>query len=90
LGFKVDYGKLPIAKEALRRIDSKKAALYFGGDYQLLITTKKKDFPEVMKALKKLGTNLTAIGKATKKGDKVLIMDNRIEPLENISYEHFR
>jgi len=91
VGFEVEYEKLPISKEVHScGIEPKRAALYFGGDYQLLLTIKKNAFSGVKKSLKKSGTNLTIIGRVTKKADKILIVDDKIERLENKSYEHFK
>jgi hypothetical protein len=50
---------------------------------------KKRDFPTLEKKLGKMGTDLTLIGKATRKRDKVLITREGLESLENRSYEHF-
>jgi len=91
VGFKVDYDKLPIAKEVAELgLQPKDAALYFGGDYQLLLTTHKDSFSDLKNRLRKLGTELTVIGKATKSTGKILIIDSRTEKLENSSYDHFR
>lgn len=91
VGFEIEYEKLPISKEVYScGLEPKQAALYFGGDYQLLLTIKKSVFSSIRKRLKKSGTDLTIIGRVTKKTDKILIVDKKKERLENKSYEHFR
>jgi thiamine-monophosphate kinase len=91
VGFEVEYEKLPIANEVRDMgLEPRDAALYFGGDYQLLLTVKKDSCPNLRKMLKGIDTDLTVIGKATKNADKILIVGNKKEKLENTSYDHFR
>jgi thiamine-monophosphate kinase len=90
VGFEVELEKIPASRVVSKmNLERREAALYFGGDYQLLMTMKKRDFPTLEKKLGKMGTDLTLIGKATRKRDKVLITREGLESLENRSYEHF-
>jgi thiamine-monophosphate kinase len=90
VGFEVELDRVPVSKEVpMKGLQRREAALYFGGDYQLLMTMKKRDFPTLERKLRKLSTDLTLIGKATRKRDKVLITRDGLESLENRSYEHF-
>jgi thiamine-monophosphate kinase len=90
VGFEVELDRVPVSREVSgTNLERREAALYFGGDYQLLLTMKKRDYPTLEKKLAKLGTPLTLIGKATSKRDKVLITRDGLESLENRSYEHF-
>lgn len=90
VGFEVEMDRIPVSKEVSRTgLEPGDAALYFGGDYQLLITHKERDFSTLKKKLGKMGTSLTQIGRAMRRGDKVLITQEGLEDLENRSYEHF-
>jgi thiamine-monophosphate kinase len=90
LGFEVEFEKLPISREVgSQGMDPKEAALYFGGDYQLLLTLKNEDFADSRKALNEIGTELTVIGKATESTENTLRLDDESERLENRTYEHF-
>lgn len=94
VGFEIDSKKIPASKEA--RIVAKKMGvplpeltLYFGGDYELLVTVKRNKFEYVKEMMKKCKTEFTPIGRVIKGKKNILIMDGKRTMLENIGYEHF-
>jgi thiamine-monophosphate kinase len=90
IGFEVELERIPVSRSVSgMKLKRREASLYFGGDYQLLMTLKKRDFPILKRKLRKLGTDLSRIGRATRRLDKVLITSEGLESLENRSYEHF-
>ncbi|HSV42438.1 MAG TPA: thiamine-phosphate kinase [Methanomassiliicoccales archaeon] len=92
VGFLVRYGDLPIP-DSVRGICGRvgrpveDAALFSGGDYQLLFTIR-PDGLERLRAM--LGQDFTVIGKVTAGTDIEMIRDGRTEDLPNKGYEHFK
>jgi len=95
-GFEININDIPISTELIelqkerKKLDIHKIAFHFGGDYELLLTLQKNKFKETEESLKKIGGELTAIGKVTK-NKKINIYDGKVrKPLENMGYEHFK
>jgi thiamine-monophosphate kinase len=95
LGFKLDLSQIPISNEAKANsiklgISPEELALYFGGDYELLVTLKKDGLNATYEALDGIGTELTPIGEVIKDKKNILIKDGVSTLLEDRGYEHFR
>jgi thiamine-monophosphate kinase len=95
LGFKLDLSQIPISNEAKAismklGMSDEELALYFGGDYELLITLKKEGLNTAQEALDEIGTELTPIGEVIKEKKNILIRDGVSTLLEDRGYEHFR
>ena len=95
VGFEIYQEQIPISLELLNlqkqlKIDVYKHVLHFGGDYELLITIPPDKFDRAVKSVEKTGTNLTAIGKATKAKDILIVSKNVKKILKNRGYEHFK
>jgi thiamine monophosphate kinase len=89
----IDFDKLPRTEE-ISQIDfvpKDEMMLYFGGDYELLVTLKKGGLKKAQSAVKKAGGELTEIGIVTESQEaNKLIKGGEMEILENRGYEHFR
>jgi thiamine-monophosphate kinase len=92
VGFEVMRSKVPVDPAAVaicekhgKPIDD--AALYSGGDYQLLFTIDPSGLGRLASMMK---DDITVIGRATKERDVVLIGDGGKVPLPNKGYEHFK
>lgn len=95
LGFKLVFDQIPVSIDAnivseKLQIPIEELALYFGGDYELLVTIDGSGIDEAQKALSKYGTKLTPIGEVVKEKKNILIKDGVSTFLENRGYEHFR
>ncbi|MEF8847541.1 MAG: thiamine-phosphate kinase [Candidatus Thermoplasmatota archaeon] len=95
IGFEINKKSIPYSPH-LKKINEKinldlyNKALYFGGDYELLLTTPYDKFNDLKDRLERKNIFLTPIGKA-KQDDKITITDekNNIKILPNKGYEHF-
>jgi len=93
VSMEIDLDKLPRTEEVAQIdfVPKKELLLYFGGDYELLVTTKKDGFKKAANAVKKAGGELTEIGIVAEPQDtNKLIKGEEMEVLENRGYEHFR
>jgi thiamine-monophosphate kinase len=95
VSYEIEFEKVPKSKKAIAiseklGIPSEDLVLYFGGDYELLLTIKEKGFKEIKKALSELGTEFTQIGKVTENKKNILIKDGVSTSLKNKGFEHFR
>jgi thiamine-monophosphate kinase len=97
VGFQIDFASIPkpFELEYIKKI--KKSAtnvrdivLYFGGDYELLVTIKKNRFRKCYHLLKHMGVSLTAIGSVTKHKRFIAFENNTEFDIENKGYEHFK
>lgn len=93
IGFEIYFEKIPIAKE-VKNLAKKfnlnfEDAIYYGGDYELLLIISKEKIENAIKEVEKVGSKLTIIGKVINKGN-FLIKDGKREKLENRGWEHFR
>ncbi len=93
--FQLDFHQIPVSNEA--KIMSKKLnmpieelAIYFGGDYELLVTLDMDGLDKAKKALSEIGTKLSPIGRVLKDKENILIKDDVSTFLENRGFEHFR
>lgn len=95
LAFHIEHERIPMAKEA-RKISQAVGmeldglSIYYGGDYELLVTLKEELFNEIKKSIENMGTSLTYIGKVVKGKNNVLIKHGKEEILQNRGFEHFR
>lgn len=93
IGFKIYFEKIPIAEEV--EILAKKLNLnleeviYYGGDYELILTIGKEKIENAIKEIEKVGGKLTIIGKVVSKGN-FLVKDGKRRKFENKGWEHFR
>jgi thiamine-monophosphate kinase len=95
VGFEIDLSEIPVSDEAIAiskqlHMPLWELALYFGGDYELLVTLNPDGFEASQKALADIGTSLTPIGKVQKETKNTLIKDRISSVLEDRGYEHFR
>lgn len=95
VGYEVDLVRVPISEKAKDiseklDIDLEDIALYFGGEYELLVTIDKDKVRETQKALSDIGSTLAPIGIVKKEKRNILIKDSISTILENRGYEHFR
>ncbi|MEE9116076.1 MAG: thiamine-phosphate kinase, partial [Thermoplasmata archaeon] len=93
VSMEIDFDKLPRTEE-ISQIDfipKDEMLLYFGGDYELLVTLKPSGLKKALSAVKKAGGELTEIGIVTESQEaNKLIKGGEMEILENRGYEHFR
>jgi thiamine-monophosphate kinase len=93
VSMEIDFDKLPRTEE-ISQIDfvpKDELMLYFGGDYELLVTIKKGNMRKAKSAVKKAGGVLTGVGIVTESQEaNKLIKAGEMEILENRGYEHFR
>jgi len=95
IAFQLDFNQIPISNEAKAiskrlNIPVEELAIYFGGDYELLVTLDKDGLDRAQKALSEIGTKLSPIGKVLKDRENILIKDGVSTFLENRGFEHFR
>ena len=93
-GFEIDFEKIPFlekTKEIACNLNLKieDLILYFGGDYELLVTIKPELSEKAISCLDEIGCKLTIIGKVTNR-ENLLFKENNYEKLENRGYEHLR
>ena len=95
IAFQLDFNQVPVSNEA--KAMSKKMnmpieelAIYFGGDYELLVTLDREGLDIAQKALSEIGTKLSPIGRVLKDKENILIKDDVPTFLENKGFEHFR
>ncbi len=95
VGYEIDLEKIPISEDAeaiSQKLDIpvEELALYFGGDYELLITIGEDGIERAQKALSEIGTKLTPIGEVGENEKNTIIKDGVSTILEDRGYEHFR
>jgi thiamine-monophosphate kinase len=95
VGFELLFDEVPLAPEALElaeklSIPVEDLSIYFGGDYELVVTVKNEEWDIAADAVAHAGSKLTQIGYATDKLKLTMIKDGIIQPLENRGYEHFK
>lgn len=95
VGFEIELDKVPVAPVALKvserlTIPIQELALYFGGEYELIVTLNPELANNAIEALQKqCNTNLTIIGKVISDQENRLFIDGKPENIENRGYEHF-
>jgi thiamine-monophosphate kinase len=95
VGFEIDLSKIPTSSNAVKIADRldipvQDLSLYFGGDYELILTLKPEMSDNVIEKFRnETGTELTVIGKVIEKKYNYLIINDERMDLENRGYEHF-
>lgn len=94
-GFELDLNRVPIFKSAWKisreaNIPIEDLALYFGGDYELLVTVKSDKIEDLKEIISHTDTGFTEIGRVTENEINILIKDNISTSLEDRGFEHFR
>lgn len=95
VGFLIDYGALPIAREAVEAAgilggDPVDYCLHGGEDYELLFTLPPKEAPDARALLRRLGRPCAAIGRAVPgRGVRMVGRDGRVRELPEGGYRHF-
>lgn len=95
VSYEIEFDKVPKSDKALSSsersdVPLEDLILYFGGDYELLVTIKEERFKEIKKALSDVGTKFTHIGRVTENKKNMLIKDSVSTSLKDKGYEHFR
>lgn len=95
IAFQLDFNQIPVSNEAKTmskkmNIPIEELAIYFGGDYELLVTLDKDGLDRAHKALSEIGTKLNPIGRVLKDKENILIKDDVSTILKNRGFEHFR
>ncbi|WP_455392515.1 thiamine-phosphate kinase [[Eubacterium] cellulosolvens] len=95
VGFDIIFDDVPVAPEAKAlakqlNLPLEDLTIYFGGDYELLVTVKPDCWAEAKEAVRAAGSQLTQIGIVTDKPELNMIKDGIQQPLENRGYEHFK
>ena len=93
VGFVID--SLPVTREAeefakIHGLDPVELSLYGGEEYELVVTVKPELWEKAKKAMGKVGTSLTKIGRATKENALLLRTREKTIPLEARGWEHFK
>jgi thiamine-monophosphate kinase len=95
VGFEIELYRVPkcdsvesIAHEM--NVHYEELILYFGGDYELLVTVDEKGGREIERIMAQLGIRFTQIGRVGDNKGNTLIKDGVSTSLENRGYEHFR
>lgn len=95
VGFEIEFDNVPKSVDAVKISDQlgipvQDLSLYFGGDYELVVTLNPELSDKAIDMFKKeTGTRLTVIGKVTSDKKHILIINNEKMQLENRGYEHF-
>jgi thiamine-monophosphate kinase len=94
LSYQIEFEAIPVYRglSTLPPAVAKEVALYYGGDYELLVTVRPEGLGTLLEraATTARGTRLTAIGKVAPPGGNVLISKTGREPLAGKGWEHFR
>jgi thiamine-monophosphate kinase len=95
IGFVIKFETIPMDPKIVKlstklSIPKEELSVYFGGDYELLMTIKPEHWDDAVEHISKTGTMLTKIGRVTKDTDLILVKDNLKITLENRGYEHFK
>ncbi len=93
--FRIDFENIPVSIKAKAlsenlKIPLEELTVYFGGDYELLVTIEKEKVEDAQKALARMRTKLTPIGEVIENNKNILIKDGISSSLEDRGYEHFR
>jgi thiamine-monophosphate kinase len=95
MGFELDIRKIPLfqgAMELSKELTTpvEELSIYFGGDYELLVTVKEEGLMDLKERMFRLNTEFTEIGTVTENNRNTLIKDDNFTSLEDRGYEHFR
>jgi thiamine monophosphate kinase len=92
VGFEVDAGMLPLQPGLRKEVGVEAAlaaALGWGGDYELVLCASPNVFTRLSRAMARVGTPFTQVGRAVAGGGLSLIQDGARKPIEHTGYEHF-
>lgn len=95
VGFDIIFDDIPIDPKASElssqlNIPIEDLTIYFGGDYELLVTVKSDSWDWAEAAVAGAGSKLTQIGLVTPKNELNLIQEGQQIALENRGFEHFK
>jgi thiamine-monophosphate kinase len=95
VGFEIDLFRVPKC-DSVESISGsmnmhyEEFVLYFGGDYELLVTAKDKGARELERVMSQQDIRFSQIGRVVESRRNTLIKDGMSTSLENRGYEHFR
>ena len=86
---------VPVAEEVVRfadknKLDAIELALYGGEEYELVLTVRPEGWDKALQAVREVGGDLIALGKATKSQDIVLHKGNLKCEIPYRGWEHFK
>jgi thiamine-monophosphate kinase len=95
IGFEIEFEKIPVDHKIVEfskdlSIPLEDLSVYFGGDYELLMTIPPESWDHALGSVSVTGTMLTKIGWVTENTELKLIKENSMITLENRGYEHFK
>ena len=95
VGFDLFFDDIPIAPKAFElaeklSIPIEDLTIYFGGDYELVVTIKSDSWDLAREAVRAAGAKLSQIGIVTEKRELNLIKEGSKEELKNRGFEHFK
>lgn len=95
IGFDLIFDDIPLEPKALELAEQlsmpvEDMTIYFGGDYELLVTVKCDKWAKAEEAIARVGSKLSQIGIVTNRQELNLIKEGGKQPLENRGYEHFK
>lgn len=87
--------EVPVAEEVVRfaernGLDAVELALYGGEEYELVLTVKPEGWNKAQRAIRRVGGNLIAIGRATRNQDIILHTDGIEKEISYRGWEHFK
>jgi thiamine-monophosphate kinase len=95
VGFDIIFEDVPISQDAVKLAEKlempiEDLTIYFGGDYELLVTVDSENWAKAQRAVADVGSKLTQIGIVNHNEKMNLFKDGDIFPLENRGFEHFK
>jgi thiamine-monophosphate kinase len=95
VGYEVALDDIPIHENTTKiseelKIPLEDLTVFFGGDYELLVTVDPAHWELAERAVATVGGQLTQIGKVTRNKKLTLIKGRKKVALENKGYEHFK
>lgn len=93
-GMEIDWDRVPVSRAAKTVAEKtglpvRELALFFGGEYELVVTVKKGKFSAARRAVEKAGGTLAEIGRVVPGRKLTLSTKGRKEPLPYRGWEHF-
>jgi thiamine-monophosphate kinase len=95
MGYEINLDDIPIDAGARKlsvelSIPIEDLTVYFGGDYELLVTVQPDGWDSAENAVAKVGGKLSRIGVVTREPELTLVKNGEKVALENRGYEHFK
>ena len=95
IGFDVFFEDIPMVTEVFELAEKisvpvEDITIYFGGDYELVVTVESSRWSEAVEAVRAAGSKLTQIGFVNSSDELNLIKEGEKTPLENRGFEHFK